>query len=477
MASALIVSVILARALGPQQFGLYSLVMTVTTFAYVVARFGIGETVYRYVAELDGSGKRTLAAMVRRRGLRLGLLTSGAASLALVVAAGPLAAFFQHHELRVYLVVGAASLVPLMAGTVFENVLRGLQKYQSLLWMNVLISPLWVGGCTLVVLSGGGVVGVLLVGLVAEIATLAILGCCSHRELRMSASRSAMPSWLSRRLLRYNLAVAALLLINMVVWQRSELIFLGRFADAHQVAYYALPFSLTERLTLVAPGALVGVVLPGLAQAYGAADGERFTSLFSESIHWLAVVTFPIALLGASLAGAVVGLLYGAEYAPAVPVLQVLLLAMVFGVLGQAASSALLGLESQGWLLKTGACAVVVSITLDFLLIPRWGALGAAVANALTQAAWAVAAFAPLVTRVMRSAREAAARAAAVALVLSVALTLEALLQLPLPAVLLSGVVGCAVYLLALERMGVISTRLLLGRLRPPTTLIKEVSP
>ena len=78
----------------------------------------------------------------------------------------------------------------------------------------------------------------------------------------------------------------------------------------------------------MAPGALIGVVLPGLAQAYGAADAERFTSLFSESIHWLAVITFPISLVGASLAGAVMGLLYGAEYAPAVPVLQILLVAM-----------------------------------------------------------------------------------------------------------------------------------------------------
>jgi hypothetical protein len=61
--------------------------------------------------------------------------------------------------------------------------------------------------------------------------------------------------------------------------------------------------------------------------------------------------------------------------------------------------------------------------------------------------------------------------------VLSVALTLEALLQPPLPALLLSGVAGCAAYVLALERMGVVSTRLLLGRVRPPSTLIKEVSP
>jgi O-antigen/teichoic acid export membrane protein len=475
MASALTVSVVLARALGPREFGLYSLVMTVATFVYVAAGFGIGETVRRYVAELDGTGERALRALVGWRGLRLGLLTSGAATVLLVLGAAPLAAFFRHEELRLYFVLGAASLVPMMAGAVCTSVLRGLQQYQYLVRMNILTSPLWLIASAVVVLSGGGVAGLLLVGVAAEIASLAILGWWSYREVGVPSRRAAMPPSLGARLVRYNLAVAALFVINMVVWQRSELIFLGRFHDSHQVAYYALPFSLTERLTALAPGALVGVVLPGLAQAHGAADLERFTSLFSDSIRWLAVMTLPICLMGIPLAGAVIGLLYGPEYGPAVPVLQVLLAAMAFGVLGQAASSALLGLESQGWLLKTGAAAVVVSIGLDLVLIPRWGALGAALANAATQASWAIAAFAPLWGRVLPAARAAAARAAGAALLISLLLALAAMSRPPLLVLLLAGVAGSGAYLAALDRMRLFSVRVLLGQLRPSTDLAQEV--
>jgi O-antigen/teichoic acid export membrane protein len=74
-------------------------------------------------------------------------------------------------------------------------------------------------------------------------------------------------------------------------------------------------------------------------------------------------------------------------------VLQILLIAVIFGVLGQASRSALLGVEAQGFLLKTGLAAAAVSIALDFLLIPRWGAVGAAVANTLVQAGWALTLF------------------------------------------------------------------------------------
>jgi len=51
----LIVSVVLARGLGPAGFGVYALVMAVVSFAFLVARLGIPETAARYGAELAGS--------------------------------------------------------------------------------------------------------------------------------------------------------------------------------------------------------------------------------------------------------------------------------------------------------------------------------------------------------------------------------------------------------------------------------------
>jgi Na+-driven multidrug efflux pump len=69
---------------------------------------------------------------------------------------------------------------------------------------------------------------------------------------------------------------------------------------------------------------------------------------------------------------------------------------LVFSVLGQASQSALLGAERQGWLLQTGLVAAALSIGLDFALIPRWGAVGAAVANTTVQGLWALAIFAPV---------------------------------------------------------------------------------
>src|SRR5207244_7165797 len=91
--------------------------------------------------------------------------------------------------------------------------------------------------------------------------------------------RAQIPRPLRARLVRYNVALALLTVINLVVWNRSELFFLGRLSGPDQVAYYAVPFSLTGRASDLIPGALLGVLLPGLSHAHGFSGVSRFEEM------------------------------------------------------------------------------------------------------------------------------------------------------------------------------------------------------
>ncbi len=466
LASALVVTVVVARLLGPAEYGLYSLVVTIVWFTYAIARLGINQTVRRYVAELDGRGQREMAATVAGLGLRNALISVGVASLLLAAAAGPAAMFFHQPTLQTYLLVGAATLVPMMVGGVLRNVLNGVQQYQYFVRMNLVTSPLWVVACTLTVWLGGGILGLLVASIAVELLNLAALGVWTVREVGTLRWRGRLPKDLRSRLARYNRAVAVLLVLNTVVWERSELLFLGRFHGADQVAYYAVPFSLTQRLTDLIPGALLGVLLPGLTFLQSAADPEHFTAMFSNSLRWLAILALPACLFGIPLAAAALNLLYGAAYSGAVPVLRILLLATPFAVLGQASSSALLGMEAQSWVLKTGIATALLSLVLDLFLIPSWGAVGAALANAATQATWAFAVFLPLWKRVMRQARVDILKTALAAAPLSLLLVELMLLKPPLAALVAAGVMALGLYAVALLWMRVVSAGELISAVR-----------
>jgi O-antigen/teichoic acid export membrane protein len=466
LTSAIIVSAVLARLLGPNRYGVYALVMTIVIFFHLLSRLGIAETVRRYVAELDGRAERPVAALVAGRGLVFALIAGGTAAVILALAASPMAVFFGRMELRGYLLIGAAILVPMLAGSVLRNVLRGLQQYQYFVRMNLFISPLWVAASLLVIVLGGGITGLLLVTLGLELLSLLVLGWWTRKEIGIRLGLTLPPA-LAQRMVRYNFAVAGLIVLNSVVWQRSELLFLGRFSGSEQVAFYNVSFALTGSLAALVPGPLLGVLLPGLTYARGAADPARFTAIFNTAVRYLAMLTIPICLFGIPLAGGIIQVLYGHQFAPASVVLQILFLSVFFAVLGDAAGSTLLGEESQGWLLKTGAIAAVGSLLLDFLLIPRFGSVGAAIANTVAQAGWALAAFMPLLRRVTGETWTAIARQAVLAAVIGGGLALLTLVAAPTPALVAAGMIALLLYVIGLDRLGLLSVRSLLAQVRP----------
>jgi len=158
-----------------------------------------------------------------------------------------------------------------------------------------------------------------------------------------------------------------------------------------------------------------------------------------------------------------------------VPVLQILLIAMVSECLERQRVRPLLSLESQGWLLKTGAIAVVLSIALDLLLIPRWGALERHLQRRHTSRLGDRGIRSSPAAPAARGSNSGGARGGNSASTLAPGERRGAVPSIA-PLLLLSGAVGCTVYVIALDRLGVVSMRLLLGRIRPSSTPVEEVS-
>jgi O-antigen/teichoic acid export membrane protein len=454
LAAALVVSILLARVLGPNRFGVYALAMTLVMVALLLARLGISSTVKRYVAELNARGDRQTASIVVGRGLRLGLASGAMGTALMAAAAAPLAAFFRHPELTRLLLIGAAMVLPMVVLGVLRNVVSGFQQYRYLVRLNLVASPAWVLGCAVALWWGAGVAGVMVTSLIVDLLQVLAVGLWVSENVGISW-RAPLPEGLGRRLAQYNVTLAALIVLNAIVWERSELLFLGRFQGAEQVAFYALPFALTEKVVDLVPGALLGVLLPGLTYAQSI-DPGRFSAVFSDALRYLAMLTLPICLFGIPLAPIMINLLYGSGYVGAVIVLQILLVSIVFGVLGQASRAAHLGMESQAFLLKTGLVAAAISIGLDLVLIPRFGATGAAVANTVVQALWALTITVPLWKRIGGGTGAAILKAAAVAILLAAILfVLAQLYPAAIPA-LLAGLLLLVAYAVALQRLNLL---------------------
>jgi O-antigen/teichoic acid export membrane protein len=103
--------------------------------------------------------------------------------------------------------------------------------------------------------------------------------------------------------------------------------------------------------------------------------------LFWKTSLWMSVLAFPIFLTTACFAQPLTILLYGARYAPSAPILAILSLGYFFNVVFAFSSVTLKVLGKIRLIVTLNIVTQIIIVVFNLLLIPRYGALGAAVAT------------------------------------------------------------------------------------------------
>ena len=188
-----------------------------------------------------------------------------------------------------------------------------------------------------------------------------------------------------RRARTYALGSTVGVVLTMIVLQRSEIIFLQRFSDDVQIALYSIPFSAVETLNLV-PAALGIAAASAFAALYGAGEHGRIRNGFGRAVRLTLLVTVPITAASLVLGPDALALAYGDDYTGTAPVL--LILVSVFPVISLMfiGTALVQGFGKQRAPLTILGVAAAVALTLDLTLIPSLEAIGAAIANASSQA-------------------------------------------------------------------------------------------
>ena len=167
------------------------------------------------------------------------------------------------------------------------------------------------------------------------------------------------------------------------VYNCTDRFMLKHLLDEASVGYYATATSLATVWTFVL-SAIIDSITPGIMQAHRT-DQAQFVrhnrQLYALVFYFSVAVSAVITLL----ARPAVSLLYGEAYLPAVRPMQVITWYTAFSYLGVARGAWVVCEGKQKYLTPLYIGSALVNVALNFLLIPCWGATGAAVASLLTQ--------------------------------------------------------------------------------------------
>jgi len=172
-----------------------------------------------------------------------------------------------------------------------------------------------------------------------------------------------------------------------------DTIILGFLTRDVNVGYYSASMRISK-LSLAIIGVLSAVLLPRLTIAFQNNDLTAAKSLLSKSMNFVIFLSVPIALGTYCLSEEIILLFAGNSYLPAVSSLQILCFIVIFVGIAQIFShQILLPLHQEKKILYASIFGVVVSLSLNFLLIPVLKEDGAAISSLATEFCVTIALF------------------------------------------------------------------------------------
>lgn len=382
-----VLTAVIARVLAPERMGLYTLATWLVTVMGLVANLGYVTAAMKHMAEALGRGDEAEAAGVLAFSTRQVLLTACLAAIALVGAAPWLGQLYAAPTLAPALWVGALGVIPTALVTLFTASAQALWRYGQVAALTAVQVGLMLLGTFLALWLDLGLAGLL--GATALAAAVVALGyMLAFGSWRADWWRAPLPPERRAAIRRYQAPVFVMLLLDAVVWQRSELFFLGASHPGRQVAFYGLAFNLAYMAMKLIPGTLVGLLIPRMARAQGAGDEAQTLRIFAVSTRYMAMLAWPVAVGGSLVAAPLVALLYGPGYEPVAGLLVALLFASALVMIyGFPTSSLLYAANGQVRMVKIGLGVAVLNLALAAWWIPAHGAWGAVAANAAAQLA------------------------------------------------------------------------------------------
>jgi polysaccharide transporter, PST family len=361
------VGVWLARYLGPHDFGLFNATLAWVALFAGAAGFGIEAIVVRELVRRPAERFAILTTAISLRGFG-GILAAGTAVFSAAIwptvsppvgltAIAALITLFSLSEaidlwFQAHLQARTAALARTGAFVV-STVVRIVLILQAA----PVAAFLWLAAAEAVLISG--LLGVILMkrigGTVRPFSP----------QIAQALIRESWPNIIA------NLAGMAYL--------RADRVMLASMAGESAAGIYSAAANLVE-VWYIVPMAVMNSATPILTRLH-TSDPACFQRDLWRLARLHAMAAWGLAIVLAASAPWLVPMLFGPAYVPAIPVLALLAGAMPFVFLGVVASPWYLNQGLTLAAMRRHLCGGVLNIILNFLLIPQWGAAGAAAAT------------------------------------------------------------------------------------------------
>jgi len=391
-AAGLVASMLVARGLGPADYGRYAYLIWLSGVLVLLMNHGLTTSAIRFVSESlgrqDSAGAQALHRWFQKR-QGWSIIVVGGLFLAGVPILKP--AGWEGHLM--YFAVVALLASAAKAWYLFSiSVAKGHGKFGVEASSVSLLSLVNLVGAAVLAWLGTPLEGFMLVFLMVSVAHPIMAVFQLRRADIRKGGRECEESLLERvrpHLFWTMVSTFVFAFSNKAV----ETFLLNKLAGAEAVGFFTIAATLTRGGVELLSTGLTTVLMPMMANAFGAGGRDRVNRIAGDAVRYFHFLGLLLTGVGFFWATPVIHIMYGDKYAPAAFALQMMVIIRGF-TLSHAAFGALLSItDNQRLRAAESIFAVVVSAGAALWLVPRYGLTGAIIAHMISTAAVFLFAF------------------------------------------------------------------------------------
>ncbi len=370
----IIISMIVARYLGPKGFGLLAFALSFGSLFSIIPGFGMGTLVIR---DISRDKEQTSRYLIH------GLIAKVILGLTMLTLMGVVSRMLGNELNKTILALTAGILVILEANLRFVTAF--FQARQMMKWVaafNLSVRIGWVIGSLTVMALHGKVIHLIGVRCFMNLITFTACIVLIHRVLQKIRWQW---DWKFFRQMLINSFPFAMFRLFGTVYTDLDTVMLSAMKGDIMTGWYAAAQKFYRVITFI-PASFAGTMLPMLSNL-AKVSKTKYVSTLQTGCKYLVILAFPIVATGAVMSTEVTIFFYGKAFNEAASALRILMLAVPFAFLNEVLISAVASIDHE----KKGSNILFMGLLFsglsNFIVVPLFGHLGAAMTTGLAEAA------------------------------------------------------------------------------------------
>tara|TARA_R110001583_G_scaffold131478_1_gene283241 strand:- start:12945 stop:14201 length:1257 start_codon:yes stop_codon:yes gene_type:complete len=171
--------------------------------------------------------------------------------------------------------------------------------------------------------------------------------------------------------------------LMVLLYMKVDMIMLNYYFDLKVVGLYSIATRLIDMLYIL-PTLIMTSIMPKLVMYYSQSNKD-FDDIYSKLFKTMYAVSLASITLTFYFGADAISFIFGSEYKDSASILLLLVMSSVFAMSGIVSSRWFVIKNLQKFTLSRTFLGLIVNVVLNFILIPKYGAIGAAFATLISQ--------------------------------------------------------------------------------------------